>query len=296
MARETGLEPATSGVTGRRSNQLSYSPARSEPIRHEGGGKSSAHAGAALAAVRSASKRGANVRFRPAEQKQMRSGASNSARRTSAGLTPIWRRSARARDHRRRSASPAPGVRPASVSRPTCGAAPTRLAGGATRRDRAHQRIDAGRHALARRPAPTRARRGEAGDDDRGAQLAELDAELHRGDDIAAGRIDQHDHSAAPATCAACSAKSMNACGVSGSITPSATMTLRASGRSRAIEAADAERHRRLRGRRRGGGEPSSAAAHEPQQRRERMAMRASPRRCGELVGGDGLEPPTLSV
>ncbi len=33
MARETGLEPATSGVTGRRSNQLSYSPAAR---RHNG--------------------------------------------------------------------------------------------------------------------------------------------------------------------------------------------------------------------------------------------------------------------
>ena len=32
MARETGLEPATSGVTGRRSNQLSYSRSASEQV------------------------------------------------------------------------------------------------------------------------------------------------------------------------------------------------------------------------------------------------------------------------
>ena len=31
MAGATGLEPATSGVTGRRSNQLSYAPAALDP-------------------------------------------------------------------------------------------------------------------------------------------------------------------------------------------------------------------------------------------------------------------------
>ena len=36
MARETGLEPATSGVTGRRSNQLSYSRTTRLCARNEG--------------------------------------------------------------------------------------------------------------------------------------------------------------------------------------------------------------------------------------------------------------------
>ena len=33
MAGSTGLEPATSGVTGRRSNQLNYDPARSGELK-----------------------------------------------------------------------------------------------------------------------------------------------------------------------------------------------------------------------------------------------------------------------
>lgn len=38
MARATGLEPATSGVTGRHSNRLSYARARRRVFRGGGGG------------------------------------------------------------------------------------------------------------------------------------------------------------------------------------------------------------------------------------------------------------------
>ena len=82
MARETGLEPATSGVTGRRSNQLSYSPffgrARNRTLAH-------AESSAAQDCEVSSRQR----RNSRALSTWTSSGERDSASRTSAALTPM---------------------------------------------------------------------------------------------------------------------------------------------------------------------------------------------------------------
>ena len=83
MARETGLEPATSGVTGRRSNQLSYSPAAMRRLSRRTTVKSSR--------IQSFGDASRQRRISLALSICTWSGSPRSACRTTSGFTPIRR-------------------------------------------------------------------------------------------------------------------------------------------------------------------------------------------------------------
>ena len=149
-----------------------------------------------------------------------------------------------------------------------------------------------------RRPTGIRRRYGpgsppavEPADDAGDAQLAQNMAEHHRGDDIAAARVEEDD---APQL-------GVRAAGFEeideglrrlASITPSATMTCgTTSRRSRAMSSGSTrKRHRRRRARR------AAAGVSASRERDATPAPNGAPRSAERLVGGDGLEPPTLSV
>ena len=164
---------------------------------------------------------------------------------------------------------------------------------------RAHERVDAGGQALPGDRTGTSALRGESRDDGGRAQAAKRDSQLHRRDDVAAGRIDEDDAS-----------QPLREGSLSGEIDERLRRalfdhavgddhlrTFRAA--IRRVESDRAERHRRLFGARR----RRACRSRRRRQREQRGDPQRSARRRLEdslarrgLVGGDGLEPPTLSV
>ena len=137
--------------------------------------------------------------------------------------------------------------------------------------DRAHERVDASGRAFARRRARKQSRSRRSRRRRRRVQLAKRHPELHRGHDVAARRIEEHD-AAQAGDVAADSRIRRRRAACPASITPSATMT------SGHLSAAGGRFH------------PRHAKSHRallgPRRRRERQkprspAPRASPRATG---------------
>ena len=196
MARVTGLEPATSGVTGRRSNQLSYTPAKGVRRISQQRAQVKARLAIGAKAPKLARRERPATHFVAGEHvhgvRRQRLGRPHQ-RRTDPHAARVFGEHG---DHRRvgetarhtRRAAPA-----ASLTLDDRHAMKRYFA--ARRRDAAHgahHGVDAGRQAFA--GVRTRvAARVESADDARGAQLSKDVAEHHRGGDIAAPRIDEHD-------------------------------------------------------------------------------------------------------
>src|SRR5579872_3546968 len=195
MARVTGLEPATSGVTGRRSNQLSYTPASDEFRRMTGNRPDRAPTGAS------------QDQSSVSELRRSETPAAKLARRKDMNLIRRYALS-RANDrrihaHLRRIARQgvnhvlggissdrvveiARHVRPGFFTRHSVNADAAFWRHNSLHA--AHHRIDAGRHALSGDSNVAPALMQRSRDDNGGPHFAQCLAKPHRGDDATSRR------------------------------------------------------------------------------------------------------------